>query len=129
MRLKTRLHLIAGQSSHRVIGLTKIVSEFGALSNVVRRINRAYTVQLSLAIGLHFTGALVDVYLFCFHALSLDVPWTTDSIGGVRAINNLWRLSVVSSAAHYSSKQVCISVRVCVCACRCISVLVCSGPD
>lgn len=91
---------------HRLIGLSTVVSEFGALSSVACRTYGAYVGQLSLIVGLHFTCTLVDVYLFCFHVMTLDTPWTTDSIGGVRAFNNLWCLFVVSGAAHYASKQV-----------------------
>lgn len=91
------------------VGLSTVVSDFGALSKVACRTNGAYVGQLSLIVGLHFAGALVDVYLFCFHVMTLTVPWTADTIGGVRAFNNLWRLSAVSGATHYTVKQVCAS--------------------
>ncbi|VVC26216.1 Hypothetical protein CINCED_3A012599 [Cinara cedri] len=103
-----------GGPRHRVAGLSAVASEFGALSGVAVRANDAYAGQLSLIVGLRFSGTLVDVYLCCFHALSLAAPWTTDIIGGVRAFNNLLRLSAVSGAAHYAFKQVCVCVCVCV---------------
>lgn len=99
-----------GGPLHRTAGLSAAALEFGALSGVAVRANGAYTGQLSLAVGLSFSGTLVDVYLCCFHALSLAAPWTTDMIGGVRALNNLLRLSAVSGAAHYAFKQVCVCV-------------------
>jgi hypothetical protein len=93
--------------------LSTVVSEFGALSDVAGRTNNAYTCQLSLAVGLHFSSVLVDVYLFCFHIVSLSVPWTIDSVGGARTVNDLCRLSAISGAAHYAFKQVCT--------CACVS--------
>lgn len=97
-------------SGPRVIFLTTVVTEFGLLCDVTGRTNRAYAGQLSLIVGLHFSGALVHVYLFCFHALSKAMPWAAVSIGGARALNNLWRLSVISGTAHYAAKQVCVCV-------------------
>lgn len=97
----------AGRSCHAASSLSSVVTEFGALSAVASRVNSTYTSQLSVATGLHFSGALVDVYLFCFQALTPAAgPWTADTIGGVRALNCLWRLSAVSGSAHYAIVQV-----------------------
>lgn len=95
----------AGRPCRTASSLSSVVMEFETLSAVANRTNSAYTGQLSLATGLHFTGALIDVYLFCFQALTPD-PWTVDMIGGLRTVNSLWRLSAVSGSAHYVVTQV-----------------------
>jgi len=106
-------HLVSGPR-YRVNGLSTVVTEFGLLGDVIGRTNGAYSIQLSLIVGLHFSGALVHVYLFCFHALTKTVSWDAVSIGVARALNNLWRLSVVSGSAHYAAKQVCVSCTIAV---------------
>ncbi|KAL4130722.1 hypothetical protein QTP88_008115 [Uroleucon formosanum] len=106
--LNTNLQLIDISRTgprRKVIGLSTVVAEFGLLCDLTGRTNGAYVGQLSLIVGLHFSSALVHVYLFCFHALTKAVRWDVMSIGGARALNNLWRLSVVSGSAHYASKQ------------------------
>lgn len=92
-----------------VVGLRAAVSEFGALSAAVRRADAAYSAQLSASAALHFVGALVGAYLFCYGALLAAAETTSlaDAVGGgARALNDLWRLSAVSGAAHCAHKQV-----------------------
>lgn len=103
-------NLVTGlRHNRRMDNISDAIRNSITLNAIAGRTNAAFMKQLSLAVGLHFIGSLVDVYLLCFHCIKLRTNNLT-SFGGVRTINHLWRLSAVSSVAHYAVKQVCVCV-------------------